>query len=78
MHIYPAGAIGLDSPPELLETARNTIAVRSEQEKRLAEHWLRQTLRTQEPGMSGPGPGMTATSAACFSLPRSASALTPM
>ncbi|MDD2442193.1 MAG: hypothetical protein PHG76_08765 [Eubacteriales bacterium] len=42
MHIYPAGAIGLDSPPELLETARNTIAVRSEQEKRLAEYWLRQ------------------------------------
>ena len=26
-HIYPAGAIGLDSPPALLETARNTIQV---------------------------------------------------
>jgi|GEM_PF-259609 len=24
-HIYPAGAIGLDSPPALLETARNTV-----------------------------------------------------
>jgi hypothetical protein len=37
MHIYPAGAIGLNSPPALLETARNTIAVRSHQEKRMFE-----------------------------------------
>lgn len=36
MHIYPAGAIGLDSPDELLEMARNTITVRSAQEKALA------------------------------------------
>jgi len=27
-HIYPAGAIGLDSPPEELEVARNTLDVR--------------------------------------------------
>ena len=26
-HIYPAGAIGLDSPPEVLEVSRNTIDV---------------------------------------------------
>ncbi len=26
-HIYPAGAIGLDSPPDVLEAARNTIDV---------------------------------------------------
>jgi hypothetical protein len=37
MHIYPAGAIGLDSPPELLEAARDTIAVRSHQEKKMFE-----------------------------------------
>ena len=28
-HIYPAGAIGLDSPPEVLEVSRNTIDVRN-------------------------------------------------
>jgi alpha-L-fucosidase 2 len=28
-HIYPAGAIGLDSPPEELEVARNTLDVRN-------------------------------------------------
>ncbi|MHC4502354.1 MAG: glycosyl hydrolase family 95 catalytic domain-containing protein, partial [Planctomycetota bacterium] len=28
-HIYPAGAIGLDSPPEVLEVARNTVDVRN-------------------------------------------------
>jgi hypothetical protein len=28
-HIYPAGAIGLDSPPDVLEVARNTIDVRN-------------------------------------------------
>lgn len=28
-HIYPAGAIGLDSPEEVLEVARNTIDVRN-------------------------------------------------
>lgn len=28
-HIYPAGAIGLDSDPELLQVARNTIDVRN-------------------------------------------------
>jgi hypothetical protein len=37
MHIYPAGAVGLDSDPELLETARNTIAVRAHQEKKMFE-----------------------------------------
>ena len=41
MHIYPGGAIGLDSPHDLLDTARNTVAVLSEMEhaqKRLAEN----------------------------------------
>ncbi|MBL7133830.1 MAG: hypothetical protein ISS78_07010, partial [Phycisphaerae bacterium] len=28
-HIYPAGAIGFDSPPEVLEVSRNTIDVRN-------------------------------------------------
>ena len=28
-HIYPAGAIGLDSPPEVIEASRNTIDVRN-------------------------------------------------
>jgi len=28
-HIYPAGAIGLDSPPELLQVSRNTLDVRN-------------------------------------------------
>ena len=28
-HIYPAGAIGLDSPPEVLQVSRNTIDVRN-------------------------------------------------
>ncbi|MHC4249522.1 MAG: glycosyl hydrolase family 95 catalytic domain-containing protein, partial [Planctomycetota bacterium] len=28
-HIYPAGAIGLDGPPDVLEVARNTIDVRN-------------------------------------------------
>ena len=40
MHIYPGGAIGLDSDGELLEAARNTVAVLSEMEhaqKRCAE-----------------------------------------
>ncbi|MBQ8110198.1 MAG: hypothetical protein IJ124_08585 [Clostridia bacterium] len=36
MHIYPGGAIGLDSPPEALETARNTVAALSEMERALA------------------------------------------
>ena len=36
MHIYPGGAIGLDSPEPELEIARNTIAVLSEMEHALA------------------------------------------
>lgn len=36
MQIYPAGAIGLDSPKELLETARNTIAAHASAENGLA------------------------------------------
>ena len=32
MHIYPGGAIGLNSDAELLQTARNTVAVLSEME----------------------------------------------
>lgn len=35
MHIYPGGAIGLDSPAEALETARNTVAALSEMEHAL-------------------------------------------
>ena len=41
MHIYPGGAIGLDSPEPLLQTARNTVSALSEMEhaqKRLAEN----------------------------------------
>ena len=37
MHIYPGGAIGLDSPREELETARNTIAALSAMEHALRE-----------------------------------------
>jgi len=36
MHIYPGGAIGLDSPVEALTIARNTIAVLSEMEHALS------------------------------------------
>ena len=36
MHIYPGGAVGLDSPEEELAVARNTIAALSEMEHALA------------------------------------------
>ena len=36
MQIYPGGAIGLDSPPQTLETARNTIRALSEMEHAIA------------------------------------------
>ncbi len=37
MHIYPGGAIGLDSPAAELEVARNTVAALSEMEHALAK-----------------------------------------
>ena len=38
MHIYPGGAIGLDSPKALLDTARNTVAALSEMEHAQKRH----------------------------------------
>lgn len=53
MHIYPAGGIGLSSPPALLETARNTIEIRAIQEKGMAEYQEKQKESKNKPLKTG-------------------------